>query len=385
MKKKKIILLGIAAVVSVTLAYSIYTIWRESVWSRISSENLVLNPDFEMVHGLERPLSWSEDPLGGWSVDSDDPYEGEKSMRATVSWSWLWQDVSVRSKKAYRLRAYLRSDIKIPGETNYENAFLTLECIGWWKTWVLRRDYGIVNATPSWQLMERDIYAPPGTRKIRIKLAKRQGEGSVWFDRVELREIPSRSLLHNPGFEVIGEMRGPRDWTEHSLRGWSVESDDPYEEKKSMRATIGWSWLWQDVPVRPKRYYVLRAYVRSDIVIPRKENYENTFLTLECLNDKYEIVNRDYGIVNATLLWQLKEGSIYAPEGTEKMRIKLAKRQGEGSVWFDEVELIEKPSYMRFSFLRKALKDIPFFVFYLSVYLILLASLLRVILKRQNK
>ena len=149
-----------------------------------------------------------------------------------------------------------------------------------------------------------------------------------------------------------------------------------------MRATVGWSWLWQEVSVRPKRYYILGSYVRSDIVIPEKKDYQNTFLTLECLNDKYEIVNRDYGVVNATLLWQLKEGSIYAPEGTEKMRIKLAKRQGEGSVWFDEVELIEKASYMRFSFLRKALKDIPFFVFYLSVYLILLASLLRVILKK---
>ena len=382
MKLKKIILLSIAGVVSVTVAYSIYTIWRESVWSRISSKNLVLNPDFEMVHSLGKPLSWSEDNRGGWSVDTHDPYEGKKSMRATVGWSWLWQDVSVMSKRAYRLRAYLRSNIKIPGETNYENAFLTLECIGWWKDWVLKRDYGIVNATSSWQLMERDIHAPPGTRKIRIKLAKRQGEGSVWFDAVELTGIPSRLLLHNPGFEILGELGGPKGWTEHSSGGWAVDTDDLYEGKKSMRATVGWSWLWQEVSVRPKRYYTLRSYVRSDIVIPEKKDYENTFLTLECLNEKYEIIKRDYGIVNAALWWQLKEGSVYAPGGTTKIRIKLAKRQGEGSVWFDAVELIEKPSYMRFSFLRKALKDIPFFVFYISVYLILLASLLRVILKK---
>ena len=65
MKLKKIILLSIAGVVSVTVAYSIYTIWRESVWSRISSKNLVLNPDFEMVHSLGKPLSWSEDTRGG--------------------------------------------------------------------------------------------------------------------------------------------------------------------------------------------------------------------------------------------------------------------------------------------------------------------------------
>jgi len=384
MKLKKIILLSIAAVVSVSVAYSIYTIRRERIWSRISSENLVLNSDFEVLTELEKPLSWSEDSLGGWSVESDDPYEGEKSMRATVGWSWLWQDVPVRSKKAYRLRAYLRSDIKVPGETDYENAFLTLECIGWWKNQVLRRDYGIVNATPSWQLMERDIYAPPLTRKIRIKLAKRKGEGSVWFDKVELTEISSRLLVLNSDFEVLTELERPLSWSEDSLGGWSVESDDPYEGEKSMRATVGWSWLWQDVPVRSKRYYILRAYVRSDIVILEKKDYENTFLTLECLNHKYEIIKRDYGIVNATLLWKPLEGSVYAPEGTEKIRIKLAKRKGEGSVWFDKVEIIEKPPYMRFSFLRKALKDTPFFIFYLSVYLILLASLLRVILKRQN-
>jgi len=382
MKKKKIILLSIAAVASVTIACSIYTIWRQNLWSRISLENLIINPDFEMLDPLKRPLSWSEDPRGGWSVDTDDPYEGKKSMRATVGWSWLWQDVPVRSRKAYRLRAYLRSDIKIPRETDYENTFLTLECIGWWKTQVLRRDYGIVNATPSWQLMERDIYAPPGTRKIRIKLAKRQGEGSVWFDNIELTEIPSRLLLHNPSFEVLGELGGPKGWTEDSSGGWSVDTDDPYQGEKCMRATVAWSWLWQEVSVRPKRYYILKAYVRSDIVIPEKKDYENTFLTLEGLNDKYEIIKRDYGIVNAALLWQPQEGSIYAPGGTTKIRIKLAKRQGEGSIWFDEVELIEKPSYMRFSFLRKALKDIPFFVFYISVYLILLASLLRVILKK---
>jgi len=384
MKLKKIILLSIATVICLTLAYSIYTIWRERAWSRISSENLVANPDFEMVQGLERPLSWLEHSLEGWSVDTHNPYEGEKSMRATVAWSWLWQDVPVRSKKGYRLRAYLRSDIEIAGETDYEDAFLTLECIGLWKTQVLRRDYGIVNATPSWQLMERDIYAPPGTRKIRIKLAKRKGEGSVWFDNIELKEIPSALLVHNPGFEVLNELRGPTVWTEDSKGGWSVDTDDPYEGKKSMRASVSWSWLWQEVPVRSKRYYILRAYVRSDIVIPEKKDYQNTFLTLECLNDKHEIINTNYGIVNATLLWQFKEGSIYAPGDTTKIRIKLAKRQGEGSVWFDKVQIIEKPSYMRFSFLRKALKDIPFFVFYLSVYLILLASLLRVILKRQN-
>ena len=173
MKKKKIILLVIAAVASVAVAYSIYTIWRQSLWSRISSENLIVNPDFEMVVEPTRPLSWSEDALGGWSVDTDDPYEGKKSMRATVGWSWLWQDVSVRPKRYYILRAYVRSDIVIPAKKDYENTFLTLECLNE-KYEIIEMDYGIVNATLLWQLKEGSIYAPGGTAKIRIKLAKRQ-------------------------------------------------------------------------------------------------------------------------------------------------------------------------------------------------------------------
>ena len=385
MKLKKMVRFAIIGLICVAVAYSAYAIWRQIVWSRTSRVNLVANPDFEVIKDSEGPMAWSEDALGGWSIDTDNPYEGQNSMRGTVGWSWLWQDIRVRPKKAYRLRAYLRSDIKIPGETNYENAFMTLECRGGRKRKVLKMDYGIVNATSTWQPMERDIYAPPKTRKIRIKLAKRQGEGSIWFDKVKLTEIPFSLLLHNPDFEVLDGVGGPKEWTEHAWGGWSIDTDDPYEGENSMRATVGWSWLSQDFSARPKRYYTLEAYVRSDIVVPQPKDYENTFLTLECLNENYEIIGRSYGILNVGLLWQPKESSIYTPEGTKKIRIKLAKRQGEGSVWFDKVKLTEKPSYMRFVVVRKILKDTPFFVFYISVYIILLASLLRLLLKRQRQ
>ncbi|MFQ6066847.1 MAG: O-antigen ligase family protein [bacterium] len=122
---------------------------------------------------------------------------------------------------------------------------------------------------------------------------------------------------------------------------WIVDTTNSYEETRSMQATVAWSWLWQDVPVEAKKYYTLSAWVRSDIVPSKKTGDGNTFLTLECLNDENEVIAREWGVASAGPSWVLKKTHIYAPRGTQKIRIKLAKRQGQGSVWFDDLRLIE--------------------------------------------
>jgi len=104
---------------------------------------------------------------------------------------------------------------------------------------------------------------------------------------------------------------------------------------------VAWSWLWQDVPVEPEKYYALGAYIRSDTGSSQETKDGNTFLTLECLNDKNKVIAREWGVVSADSSWGLKKTHIHTPPGTLKMRIKLAKRQGEGSVWFDDLGLIE--------------------------------------------
>ena len=125
---------------------------------------------------------------------------------------------------------------------------------------------------------------------------------------------------------------------------WIIDATNSYEGTRCIQATVAWSWLWQDVPVEPDRYYVLSTYVRSDIVSSERIEDGNTFLTLECLNDKNKVVAREWGVVNADSSWGLRKTQIFAPPGTVKMRMKLAKRQGEGSVWFDDLRLIESSS-----------------------------------------
>ena len=130
-------------------------------------------------------------------------------------------------------------------------------------------------------------------------------------------------------------------WGETPGKEWIVDTTNSYERTRCVQATVAWSWLWQDVPVKAERYYTLSAYVRSDIVSSEKIEDGNTFLTLECLNDKNKVIAREWGVVNASSSWELKKTQVYTPLGTLKMRIKLAKRHGEGSVWFDDLRLIE--------------------------------------------
>jgi len=152
----------------------------------------VLNGGFEAV-SEDKPNSWKVDPGGGWKVSQDQPYEGATSMQTTQSWSWLWQEVSVQPKTWYTVEARVRSDIIVEGKGDYENTFLTLECLDK-DDRVIRTEWGIVTAFPKWEKRENKIYAPETTRRIRIKLAKRLGEGSVWFDDVKFTEVPYLKL-----------------------------------------------------------------------------------------------------------------------------------------------------------------------------------------------
>ncbi len=350
------------------------SVWFDEVRLVESSPNLVLNPGFETLDSLDKPKLWGEASERGWSSDSQETYQGDKSVKATVAWSWLSQEIPVKAKRHYILRGYLKSDIAIPEKEDYANAFLSLECLDK-EGRVIEENWGVVNATSSWELRENSISTPPGTEKIRIKLAKRQGEGSVWFDEVKLVEMPL-SMILNPGFEILDGSGRPKFWKEHPDGGWSSDTQGTYQGDRSMRATVNWSWLSQDIPIKAKTYYTLKAYLRSDITIPEKEDYANTFLTLECLDEEYQVVKRVWGITNATLLWQARETVIFTPPDAWKIRIKLAKRQGQGSVWFDGLELT------RHRYPPHLWGDKPFLVFYFSLYAILVLLLLRMVFKK---
>jgi len=343
---------------------------------------LVLNSSFEILDEQGRPKYWLEDSRGGWSVSTEGAYQGDNCMQATVGWSWLSQEIRVKPDKYYLLKAYLKSDIPVSGEGGGGNAFLGFDYLDA-KGQVIEGDYGIINTISFWQQEIQQIYVPPETNKIRVKLAKRQGEGSVWFDELELEQIPAVLVL-NSSFEILDEQGRPKYWLEDSRGGWSVSTEGAYEGDNCMQAMVGWSWLSQEIRVKPDENYTLKAYSRSDIIIPRGKEEWNAFLALECLNKEGEVVRTNMIQLNIPYSWKSQVISVYAPKDTEKIRMKLAKRRGGGSVWFDELKIVKLTWwYMKSTFLQRIAEDKPFFIFYFSVYFILLVLLLRLILKRQ--
>ncbi len=375
-KKGRIIILVVAIGVSIGLAYGIL---RVVPFPRIR-DNMLKNWNFEAVRRSGRIKGWKEDSLGGWSVDSENPHQGDNSMQATVGWSWLKQEILVEPDRYYILTAFVRSDISSATGGQEDNTFLGFECLDA-KNEVLRSDYGIISASSFWQQKMRQIYAPPGTTRIRIKLAKRRGEGSVWFDKLELEEFLSASI-NNAGFEMVDESGRPDYWVQDPRGGWSVDTQGAYRGNNSMQATVGWSWLSQEIQVKPEGEYTVRVYSRSDIIIPRGIENWNTFLALESLNKEGEITRRNMIQLNVGPLWKSQVVSVYAPKETEKIRVQLAKRRGSGSVWFDEPKIVKLTWYMKSTFVRRIAEDKPFFIFYFSVYFILLVLLLRLILKK---
>ena len=211
--------------------------------------NLILDGGFEAVSG-SRVQVWKEDSRGGWGEEMIDSFRGNNSLKATVAGSWLSQEVRVKAKTAYILRAYVRSDIRAPEREDDYNTFLTLECLDWRKR-VIKRAMGMVNVASSWQLRENTVSTPLGTIRMRVKLAKGEGEGSVWFDELKLTQI-SQDLPLNGDFEIITEAGKPEFWEEDSNEGWFPDIGESYGGTSSVRATVAWSWLSQEIPATPE-------------------------------------------------------------------------------------------------------------------------------------
>ena len=374
---KRILLLAVSLV---AIAGLVFGVWQKVREERKYWGNLLKNFSFEEVDTSGKLQTWAEDTRASWSVNTEEAYEGKKYMQTTVGWSQLWQEVAARQNKYYTLKAHLKSNIVIPTKTDYENTFLSLECLNK-KGEVIKTEYGIVNASSSWEQKMRQIYAPAGTVRVMAKLAKRQGEGSVWFDNIELEESSS-VLLRNPGFEAVDQLGRLDAWAEDVRGGWSVSTGESYERERSVQATVSWSWLSQEIPVRPERYYTLKGRLKSNIALTEGEDDWNAFLVLQCLDKERKVIAEKIGQLKAAPFWELGQTGLYAPENTDKMRVKLAKRQGQGSVWFDNIEITESVWYMKIKLIRRILEDKPFFIFYFSLYLTLLICLIWIIVKR---
>ena len=373
MKKEKISLWVMTMAILVALVSSFA---GGAKAARSDSENLLLNPDFEDVEGLNELKFWNRGP--GWSVDIQEPYGGKSCMRASQPWSWLSQEISARTEQYYSFSAYVKSDIRVERKTDFQNTFLWLDYLDK-EGKVIKEEYGAIYATSPWELYGRVILTPAETEKIQIKLGKRLGEGSVWFDGIKLRPL-SDNLLLNPDFEILDSQGRPVFWGVD--RGWSVDSKEPHRGKNCMQGTVPWQQLWQSLPAKPNSFFTLRTHLRSDIAAPREHYYQNTVIVLMCMDDRSKVIKKEERAMIVPFSWRENEVVIYTPAGTTRLKVMLTKRLGEGSLWVDDLQMRQLPSYLRIRILRAFLEDKPFFIFYFSVYLILVISLLRVVLKR---
>jgi len=373
MKKEKISLWVMIMAILITLVGSVN---GGAEVAEGDSENLLLNPNFEDLEAPNKPKFWSKGP--GWSVDIEEPYRGKNCLQTGQAWSWLSQEILAKPQQYYSFTSYVKSDIRVKKETDYQNAFLWLDYLDK-DGEVIKEDFGAIYAAASWRLYGRVVLTPAKTEKVRVKLGKRLGDGSVWFDGIELKSL-SNNLLLNPDFEILDPSGNPEFWGRMS--GWSVDTREPHRGKNCMQGTVPWNWLWQTIPARPKSYLVLRAHLRSDITTAREVDYENTVIGLVCMDGKGNVTMKVERTMVAPFSWRENEIAIYTPAGTTAVKIMLAKRLGEGSLWVDDFQMRQLPAYVRIRILRAFLEDKPFFIFYFSVYLILVISLLRVVLKR---
>jgi len=339
------------------------------------SKNLLLNADFEVLEEPDKPKFWSRGP--GWSVDTQEAYQGKSCLRASEAWRWLSQEVPAKPEKYYSFTAYVKSDIGVARKTDYQNTFLWLDCLDK-EGKVIKEDPSPVYVASSWGLYGRVVLTPTKTEKIQVKLGKRLGEGSVWFDGIELRLL-SNNLLLNPDFEILDSQGRPVFWG--AGRGWSVDTMMPYRGKNCMQGTEPWHQLWQLLPAKAKSFFILNAHLRSNITAEGADNL-NAVMFLMCLDSKGELIKQEEQAMVAPFSWQEREISVYTPDDTTAVKIVLAKRLGEGSLWVDDLQVRQLPSYLRIRILRAILDDKPFFIFYFAIYLILVISLLRVVLKR---
>ncbi len=376
MKKEKISLSMVAVVALMTL---VFAPMRGAEAAPGDSGNLLPNPDFENLEGPDKPVSWS---MGlEWSVDVEEPYEGENSMRVSQAWSWLSQEILAKPEQYYSFTTYVKSDIKVEKETDYQNTFLWLDYLDE-KGSIIKEEPSSIFAASLWKLYGRVVLTPAKTEKIRVRLGKRLGEGSVWFDAVELKPLLS-NLLFNPDFEVLDASGNPQFWG--TMSGWSIDRKEPYRGENCLEGTEPWQWLWQSIPVKPKSFLTLKTHLRSDITTDREVDYENTIVALVCMDGEGNVIKKEERTMAVPSTWRENQVAIYTPDGASVLKVMLAKRLGEGSLWVDDVQMKKLPSYLRIRILRAFLEDKPFFIFYFAVYLILLISLLRLVLKREGK
>jgi len=232
-----------------------------------ANDNLFVNGDFEQ--GLSGWSGfWSRTPGGRASVETSDPYAGEKSVRIEHTGSKDWSFGQQKPLRVHPGEIYeLSGVIRVKGEGNATLGVILYDAAGKAIDWTFG---GVtVVAADGWQKVHSRFLIPEGAATMLPRLIG-FGPATVWLDDAELQQSGSLSKLRTPdlpaafsisnsllGVKVNGtdgrltvtDKRSGRTWKQRSGTSAIVLDGQAEQRKIELRLLIPESMLEIDVRI----------------------------------------------------------------------------------------------------------------------------------------
>jgi len=155
--------------------------------------NLLRNPSFEEGEGAPDGWEWSGSRTTHWRLDPAVRFAGTRSLQiiqdvGQVNGS-MRQTVAGRPGVRYRLRGRILTEIEADGINNGAALFITALAAG---KEVGAPDFRYyLTGRAAWRLWTCDFVTPPATDSLVVGVELRNGDGTAWFDGLELVEAPA--------------------------------------------------------------------------------------------------------------------------------------------------------------------------------------------------
>lgn len=218
--------------------------------------------------------------------------------------------------------------------------------------------YGSLKGTHDWTQIKERILAPAGATSMQVECFIWHGTGTVWFDELEATEVvpvvDSDNRVVNGGTEMYAPAAGG-GWTDRQPTGWrtntfsgspAVTVDQAVYHSGSAAVRIEAETLSrvlvtpQRIAVTGDRYYDISAWAKTDDLV--SDSYGVRF-RLQFYNGSTHLAddNVSYGSLKGTQDWTLMKERIRAPAGATSMQLECFLWNGTGTVWFDDLRVVE--------------------------------------------
>ncbi len=195
--------------------------------------------------------------------------------------------------------------------------------------------------TQDWYRLQAVVVPPAGSVRCRLAFGLAGAKGSVWFDDVQLVELPwpTRSnLAPNPSFEIPGAEWRPVETAERGQR--PVWSDRVARTGKRSVCIEGlWptgygEWRIRENPrLAPGRDYVVWVWVRQELVRPEPPYIE--IYSFDRRGKPTKVLHRPGRA--GTRDWHPLAARFRVPGDSAYCRVALGLRESTGKAWFDDV------------------------------------------------